>query len=108
MNKVVHKSTSNLPRLLSLLPKDGLNSIVYQTRWKGKGIPTPDSASNLAGASYWDVLLVKHSYNDAGKVTGKAYGVLYWKGELPSLLRVSSFDYLDLSLLLSRISFNSV
>ncbi|KLO15747.1 hypothetical protein SCHPADRAFT_849098 [Schizopora paradoxa] len=57
----------NLYETLSRLPKDGVGSRVYQTRWQSKKI----------GGSYYEVTRV--SLKDEGK-HGKAWGRLVWKG----------------------------
>ncbi|GAA5886988.1 hypothetical protein JCM16303_003081 [Sporobolomyces ruberrimus] len=76
---------TKLPRLLSLLPKDGVGSLIYQSRWKGKGFPVPpptSSPSNPAqDACYYEVKKVHLAVNDEGKLKGQAFGVLYWKGK---------------------------
>ncbi|KAK4057959.1 hypothetical protein OIO90_001178 [Microbotryomycetes sp. JL221] len=71
-----------LPRLLSLLPRDGVGSSVYQTRWHAKGLPVPRRQPSDAddGSCRWDVERVKLNH-EGDKVTGKAYGVMYWKGK---------------------------
>lgn len=70
---------TRLPRLLSLLPRDGLNATVYQSRWHSKGLPTPATASS-AEACRWEVKRVDLLLEPTLKA--KAYGVLYWKGAL--------------------------
>lgn len=82
-----------LPRLLSLLPNDGVGARVYAARWAAKGLPVPTSAVNPEeeASCYWDVKKVRLAVTEAGHVRGRAYGVLNWKGS--SLL-------LSLSLLL--------
>jgi hypothetical protein len=70
---------TRLPRLLSLLPKDGVSSSVYQRRWALKGLPVPTAAAPEQG-SRWVVKKVQLDLH--GKVTGRAWGVLYWKGKL--------------------------
>lgn len=74
-----------LPRLLSLLPKDGLNAVVYQSRWHALGLPTPANAPESESCR-WEVKRVKllfETTNDdkAPRVKANAYGVKYWKGE---------------------------
>lgn len=76
-----------LPRLLSLLPRDGVTSSVYQTRWAAKGLPVP-SAASLDSTCRWEVKKVRLDLaagEEGNKVTGRAWGVLYWKGQ-PSCL----------------------
>ncbi|GAA5985413.1 hypothetical protein JCM11641_000149 [Rhodosporidiobolus odoratus] len=70
----------SLPRLLSLLPRDGVNASVYQSRWAGKGLPVPTSAS-LEDSCRWDVSKVRLSVDEHGKAHGRAWGVQYWKGK---------------------------
>lgn len=84
---------ANLPRLLSLLPKDGLNSTIYQTRWAGKGFPTPSASASAAindGTCRWEVKKVRLAFqetdNDKAKVAARAWGVFYWKGGSRSLV----------------------
>lgn len=57
----------NLYETLSRLPKDGVGSRVFQTRWQSKGIE----------GSYYEVTRVR--LKDEGK-HGKAWGRLVWKG----------------------------
>lgn len=80
---------ANLPRLLSLLPKDGLNAVVFQSRWAGKGLPTPSPSASSAindATCRWEVKKVRLAFreteNDKAQVAAKAWGVLYWKGAL--------------------------
>ncbi|GAA5986801.1 hypothetical protein JCM10908_000903 [Rhodotorula pacifica] len=84
-----------LPRLLSLLPNDGVGARVYPARFVAKGLPVPaSSTSSSAGATeqdqtcYWDVKKVQLAVTEAGHVRGRAYGVLNWKGK-----RVTKGEY---------------
>ncbi|GAA5861070.1 hypothetical protein JCM3774_002182 [Rhodotorula dairenensis] len=79
-----------LPRLLSLLPNDGVGARVYASRWAAKGLPVPTATATAteAAACYWDVKKVKLAVTEAGHVRGKAYGVLNWKGK-----RVTEGEY---------------
>ncbi|GAA5839528.1 hypothetical protein JCM11251_002748 [Rhodosporidiobolus azoricus] len=70
-----------LPRLLSLLPRDGVGASVYQSRWAGKGLPVPTSAATLDDTCRWDVKKVKLQVKDGKHVGGRAWGVLHWKGK---------------------------
>lgn len=69
-----------LPRLLSLLPRDGVGARVYQTRWRGKGLAVPtaplDAPTTGDGPCYYDVKRVRVNPKDQGKVD--AFGVFYW------------------------------
>ncbi|ORY91594.1 hypothetical protein BCR35DRAFT_252535, partial [Leucosporidium creatinivorum] len=67
-----------LPRLLSLLPKDGVASSVYQSRWATKGLPVPSPSAPEQGCR-WEVKKVALDLH--GNVTGRAWGVQYWKGK---------------------------
>lgn len=80
-----------LPRLLSLLPNDGVGARVYAARWAAKGLPVPTSSAEQQEASscYWDVKKVRLAVTEAGHVRGRAYGVLNWKGASPSFLSIS-------------------
>ncbi|BGP38939.1 hypothetical protein JCM10450v2_002896 [Rhodotorula kratochvilovae] len=69
-----------LPRLLALLPRNGVGASVYATKWEGKGLPVPSSAAEDA-ACRWEVKKVRLHASDAGKVHGRAWGVLHWKGK---------------------------
>ncbi|GJN89881.1 hypothetical protein Rhopal_002870-T1 [Rhodotorula paludigena] len=70
-----------LPQLLSLLPRDGIGASVYASRWAGKGLPVPTAASHEGDATCrWDVKKVRLVTKD-GRVTGRAWGVLHWKGK---------------------------
>ena len=80
------QASCHLPRLLSLLPKNGLNSLVFQTRWTGKGLPTPSRGTETTSACYYQVKKVVLAHNDAGKLTAKAFGVKFWKGQFSLLL----------------------
>ena len=73
-----------LPRLLSLLPNDGVGARVYAARWAAKGLPVPTSTEDQSSC-YWDVKKVRLAVTEAGHVRGRAYGVLNWKGSSPSL-----------------------
>ncbi|GAA5956861.1 hypothetical protein JCM21900_006274 [Sporobolomyces salmonicolor] len=74
-----------LPRLLSLLPKDGVAQSVYQTRWAGKGLPVPSSSlsssSEADATCRWDIKKVRLSIAEDGSVKGRAWGVMWWKGK---------------------------
>ncbi|GAA5870569.1 hypothetical protein JCM8547_002050 [Rhodosporidiobolus lusitaniae] len=69
-----------LPRLLSLLPRDGVGAKVFQSRWAGKDLPVP-SASSVDGACYWEITRVRLRYED-GKVKGRSWGRHFHKGKL--------------------------
>ncbi|GAA6014622.1 hypothetical protein JCM10207_006881 [Rhodosporidiobolus poonsookiae] len=69
-----------LPRLLSLLPRNGVGARVYQSRWQGKGLPVPSAAQPDDGC-YWEVKKVRLRVDDEGKVHGRAWGVHNWKGK---------------------------
>ncbi|KAM0745985.1 hypothetical protein T439DRAFT_330177 [Meredithblackwellia eburnea MCA 4105] len=73
--------TRTLPRLLSHLPANGVNSKVFQTRWAAKGLPTPVAASNSQQGCYWDVKKVDTKFGLDEKSRTKAMGVFYWKGK---------------------------
>lgn len=80
-----------LPRLLSLLPNDGVGARVYAARWAAKGLPVPVPSPAAATAAptedavcYWDVKKVRLHSTENGHVRGRAYGVLNWKGTLLS------------------------
>lgn len=78
-----------LPRLLSLLPNDGVGARVYAARWAAKGLPVPTSTEDQSSC-YWDVKKVRLAVTEAGHVRGRAYGVLNWKGSsLPLSLSLS-------------------
>ncbi|GAA6029631.1 hypothetical protein JCM8097_000972 [Rhodosporidiobolus ruineniae] len=70
-----------LPRLLSLLPKNGVGARVYESRWEGKKLPTPSAATPADGACYWDVTKTRITVDSEGKAHGRAWGVLTWKGK---------------------------
>ncbi|GAA5893838.1 hypothetical protein JCM8208_001257 [Rhodotorula glutinis] len=74
-----------LPRLLALLPRNGVGASVYESRWAGKGLPVPTSSSTTAdndsGSCRWEVKKVKLHAGDNGKLQGRAYGVQFWKGK---------------------------
>lgn len=76
----------NLPTLLSKLPKNGLNSALFQSRWNSKLFPLPkfNSKTNLIeldGKCYWEIKKVDLKFNSENdKIMGKVFGVLYWKG----------------------------
>ncbi|GAA5888353.1 hypothetical protein JCM5296_003301 [Sporobolomyces johnsonii] len=74
-----------LPRLLSLLPKDGVAQSVYQTRWAGKGLPVPSSSlassSDADATCRWEVKKVRLRVTEDGSVKGRAWGVKWWKGK---------------------------
>ncbi|GAA5900589.1 hypothetical protein JCM6882_000916 [Rhodosporidiobolus microsporus] len=71
-----------LPRLLSLLPRDGVGALVYPSRWAGKGLPVPIGAAALDGTCRWEIKKVRLQVNEDGKhVGGRAWGVLHWKGK---------------------------
>ncbi|GAA6023530.1 hypothetical protein JCM11491_005530 [Sporobolomyces phaffii] len=75
---------TKLPRLLSLLPKDGVGALVYQNRWKGKGFPVPSPAATPATATdacFYEVKKVASKLNEHGVAKLHAFGVLYWKGK---------------------------
>ncbi|KAI5122181.1 hypothetical protein M0805_007078 [Coniferiporia weirii] len=57
-----------LYQTLSRLPKDGVGTRVYQTRWQSKGIE----------GCYWEVSRVKLKCEGAH---GKAWGRLVWRGK---------------------------
>lgn len=59
----------NLYQVLSRYPQDGVGLKVHQTRWGDKGI----------ARSYWKI--TRSSLKMEGR-HGKAYGKLFWKGEL--------------------------
>ncbi|BGP14921.1 hypothetical protein JCM10213_003722 [Rhodosporidiobolus nylandii] len=71
----------SLPRLLSLLPRDGVGASVYPSRWAGKGLPVPTSAASLDGSCRFDVKKVRLAVGEDGQVRGRAWGVAYWKGK---------------------------
>ncbi|GAA5850221.1 hypothetical protein JCM5353_007777, partial [Sporobolomyces roseus] len=76
--------STKLPRLLSLLPQDGVGSLIYPSRWKGKGLPTPSSSTTTQSprdACFYDIKKVSLTTTEAGKLKGEAFGVLYWKGK---------------------------
>ncbi|GAA6062796.1 hypothetical protein JCM10212_002165 [Sporobolomyces blumeae] len=77
-----HRATQ-LPKLLSLLPKDGVGSRVYQNRWRGQGYPVPTSLNpdDAQGKCYWEVVKSDLRINENGKPRGDAWGVKYWKGQ---------------------------
>lgn len=84
-----------LPRLLSLLPNDGVGARVYAARWAAKGLPVPvpspaaaTAAPTEDAACYWDVKKVRLHSTENGHVRGRAYGVLNWKGK-----RVTQGEY---------------
>ncbi|KPV77288.1 uncharacterized protein RHOBADRAFT_41281 [Rhodotorula graminis WP1] len=72
-----------LPRLLALLPRNGLGASVYESRWAGKGLPVPTSSAASTGdnSCRWEVKKVKLTPADNGKLHGRAYGVHFWKGK---------------------------
>ncbi|POY74038.1 hypothetical protein BMF94_2850 [Rhodotorula taiwanensis] len=72
-----------LPRLLSLLPNDGVGARVFAARWAAKGLPVPaaTTAAEQDATCYWDVKKVRLNVTEAGHVRGRAYGVLNWKGK---------------------------
>lgn len=73
--------STKLPRLLSLLPSDGVGSLIYPSRWKGKGLPTPSSSTTPQSprdACFYDIKKVSLTTTEAGKLKGEAFGVLYW------------------------------
>ncbi len=75
---------ASLPRLLSLLPKNGVSAWVYQTRWEAKNLPVPSpltAAASLDQSCRWVVEKVNLGVSDEGKPWAKAFGVLYWKGK---------------------------
>jgi hypothetical protein len=77
----ISAQATKLPRLLSLLPKDGVGALVYQNRWKGKGFPIPSPDSTLDsndGACFYQVKRVESNLNEQGVAKLKAFGVLYW------------------------------
>lgn len=86
---------TRLPELLSLLPRNGVGAIIYQNRWKGKGLPTPLPASaspsplsplsspENARTCFWEVKKVLLSFDTVGRPRARAYGVLTWKGQSP-------------------------
>ena len=78
---------ASLPRLLSLLPQNGVSASVYQTRWEAKRLPVPSPLSpspSLDHTCRWVVEKVNLGVSDEGKPWAKAFGVLYWKGEFAS------------------------
>lgn len=76
---------ASLPRLLSLLPQNGVSASVYQTRWEAKQLPVPSplssSSAPLESTCRWEVSKVNLGVSDEGKPWAKAFGVLYWKGK---------------------------
>ncbi|GAA5916119.1 uncharacterized protein JCM6883_001737 [Sporobolomyces salmoneus] len=81
----IRAQASKLPQLLSLLPKDGVGSLVYQNRWKGKGlpVPSPDASTPTAAQDtcFYEVKKVQLKQSEQGKLKAEAFGVLYWKGK---------------------------
>lgn len=75
-----------LPVLLSMLPKEGLGSIIYQARWSKKNLPVPNLLNSSSSATAtqdtcrWEVKKVALTFNEEGKIGGDAWGVFYWKG----------------------------
>ncbi|KIJ26027.1 hypothetical protein M422DRAFT_785348 [Sphaerobolus stellatus SS14] len=60
------KGAHNLYQTLSLLPKDGVGSLVAQPRWERKGIP---------GCFFY----ITRTKLKTGGEHGKAWGILFWK-----------------------------
>ena len=58
----------NLYQTLSRLPKDGVGSRVFQTRWQSKGIE----------GCFWEITRVSLKMEGTH---GKAWGKLVWRGE---------------------------
>ncbi|GAA6056576.1 hypothetical protein JCM3770_006648 [Rhodotorula araucariae] len=70
-----------LPRLLALLPRNGVGASVYATKWAGKGLPVPSAAEPDAATCRWEVKKVRLHASEQGTVRGRAWGVLHWKGK---------------------------
>ena len=83
-NAAMNQASCRLPRLLALLPRNGVDSLVFQTRWTGKGLPTPSRSAETAEGCYYEVKQVVLKHNPAGKLTAKAFGILFWKGQSAS------------------------
>ncbi|KAK4055627.1 hypothetical protein OIV83_000173 [Microbotryomycetes sp. JL201] len=62
-----------------MLPRDGVGASVYQTRWHAKGLPVP-RGHRVDETCRWDVKRVRLNL-EGDKVTGRAYGIMYWKGK---------------------------
>ncbi|GAA5956702.1 hypothetical protein JCM3765_005710 [Sporobolomyces pararoseus] len=81
----VRATSTKLPRLLSLLPKDGVGSLVYQSRWRAKQLPIPSPTDTLSTASkdscFYEIKKVHFKANESGKLKAEAFGVFYWKGK---------------------------
>ena len=67
---------------LSRLPKDGVSSRVFQTRWQSKGIE----------GCYWEITRVK--MKNGGK-NGRAWGKLVWRGKNSIQLIFALFRQVD-------------
>ncbi|KAI0698626.1 hypothetical protein BC835DRAFT_1518751 [Cytidiella melzeri] len=65
--------SGSLYQVLSRYPNDGVGQRVHQTRWSMKGISD----------SYWEVTRTRLKLE--GK-HGKAWGKLYWRGQLVSIV----------------------
>jgi hypothetical protein len=75
-------SKKNLYETLARLPPDAVQgTVVHQTRWGRKGIE----------GSYWKITRLQTKNMGSN---GKAWGVLYWRGEFPALLCSSCLDSL--------------
>ncbi|BGO90583.1 hypothetical protein NBRC10512_005303 [Rhodotorula toruloides] len=77
-----------LPRLLSLLPRDGVGARIYPRRWVSKGLPVPSVAIGHPQPAqdtkncYWEVKEVKlKTRPDTGTLFARVKGVKYWKGK---------------------------
>lgn len=78
----VRATSTKLPRLLSLLPQDGVGSLVYQSRWRAKQLPIPSPTDTLSTASkeacFYEIKKVQIKPNENGKLKAEAFGVFYW------------------------------
>lgn len=90
LNQTMNQRAANLPRLLSLLPRNGLDATVFQARWLTKNLPVPSplAPAPLDQACYYRVTKVNLTHNSTGKLSAKAWGIKYWKG--PHLLLTAS------------------
>ncbi|BGP23716.1 phenylalanine ammonia lyase [Rhodotorula toruloides] len=77
-----------LPRLLSLLPRDGVGARIYPKRWVTKGLPVPSVPIGQPQPAhddkncYWEVKEVKlKTREDTGTLFARVKGVKYWKGK---------------------------